>query len=285
MRFLFVLWIATPVTAMTFEATPLSVNQGGIVRVRSSGVDDTARMNGRIIRLFPQKDGDALGLMPVPALEKPGQYNLELLDKTGNTVQTITVTVRDAHFRSQNISISKELSELKPSPGETETVAAFRNNVSDLRYWTDAMITPVSGCLTSPYGVRRLHNGKATGDYHAGLDQRSPAGGPIRAIADGQVNIVRQFNLHGGTVAIDHGQGVESIYLHMSRFAATEGAIVKKGDVIGYAGSTGRSTGPHLHWSIYVNGIPVNPAQWVHPVACATARKAAPKAAPRTPSN
>jgi len=87
------------------------------------------------------------------------------------------------------------------------------------------------------------------------------------------VKIVRAWNIHGGTVAIDHGQGLQSIYLHMSKFATAEGAVVKKGDVIGYVGSTGRSTAPHLHWSLYANGVPVNPRQWVPLTACAPRKK------------
>ena len=83
---------------------------------------------------------------------------------------------------------------------------------------------------------------------------------------------MRQFNIHGGTVAIDHGQGVGSLYLHLSRFAAREGARVAQGDVIGYAGSTGRSSAPHLHWSLYVNGVPVNPRQWLALKPCQAAR-------------
>ena len=106
------------------------------------------------------------------------------------------------------------------------------------------------GCMTSPFGVQRYLNGKPTGSAHAGIDQRSPAGTPIHAVDGGVVKIVREWNLHGRTVGIDHGQGLESIYLHMSKLAATEGATVKKGDVIGYVGSTGRSTAPHLHWTL-----------------------------------
>jgi len=255
-----------------YDVAPAIVPQGGVVRVHVSASADAAKMNGRTIRLFAQADGSVLGLMPVPANEKPGKYTLEIFDKSANRVHADEITVRDAHFPSQNIILSKQLSELQPSPGENETVSEFRNAVSDVRYWSEPFAAPVSGCLTSPFGVRRLHNGKPTGDYHAGFDQRSPAGGPIRALAGGVVKIVRKYNLHGGTVAIDHGQGVESIYLHMSKFATREGALVGKGDVIGYAGSTGRSTGPHLHWSIYVNGVPVNPARWVHTVACETKR-------------
>ena len=263
---------ASIVYSQTFEVTPRAVSQGAVIRIHGSAGADTARMNGRTVRLFSQNDGTLFGLMPVAANEKPGPYRLEILDKQGSSIHAEDVTVRDAHFPSQNIILSKQLSELNPSPGESETVSAFRDAVSDIRYWTEPFGMPVSGCLTSPFGVKRLHNGKPTCDYHAGLDQRSPAGGPIRAIAGGIVKIVQPYNLHGGTVAIDHGQGVESIYLHMSKFATKEGAVVEKGDVIGYAGSTGRSTGPHLHWSVYVNGVPVNPMQWVHPAACTAAK-------------
>jgi murein DD-endopeptidase MepM/ murein hydrolase activator NlpD len=77
------------------------------------------------------------------------------------------------------------------------------------------------------------------------------------------VKIVRQWNLHGHTVGIDHGQGLESMYQHLSRFAVTDGATVKKGDLIGYSGSKGRSNAPHLHWTLYANGVAVNPLEWV----------------------
>jgi murein DD-endopeptidase MepM/ murein hydrolase activator NlpD len=273
-RFILLSAIAYAQERPAVEVTPATVLQGGVIRVRSTGADQTARMNGRVIRLFPQDDGRSLGLMPITALEQPGAYDLQVIAKDGNIVQTASVTVRDAHFRSQNIVLNEQLSELKPAPGETEEATAFRNAVSDDRYWTEPLTAPVSGCITSPFGVRRLHNGKVTGDYHAGLDQRSPAGGPIRAATGGVVKIVREWRLHGNTVAIDHGQGVETIYLHMSKFATTEGAVVHPGEVIGYIGSTGRSTGPHLHWSMYVNGVPVNPSQWIRLEECARAGKA-----------
>jgi len=259
----------------TVEVSPLTVLQGGVIRVRSSGADQTARLNGRVIRLFLQQDGQTLGLMPIPSVEKPGAYNLEVMAKDGKVVETTSVTVRDAHFHSQNIVLNEQLSELKPAPGESEEATAFRNAVSSERYWTEPLTPPVTGCITSPFGVKRLHNGKATGDYHAGLDQRSPNGGAIRAVTGGVVKLVRPWKLHGNTVAIDHGQGVETIYLHMSKFAATEGAVVHQGDVIGYVGSTGRSTGPHLHWSMYVNGVPVNPTLWIHLQECAPNAKKA----------
>jgi murein DD-endopeptidase MepM/ murein hydrolase activator NlpD len=147
-----------------------------------------------------------------------------------------------------------------------------------VRHWEEPFLAPTSGCMNSPFGVQRLHNGKPTGNYHRGVDQRGPNGRPIVAAASGVVRIARMFNVHGGTVGIDHGQGLTSIYIHMSKIAAEEGAMVKKGDVIGYIGSTGFSTGPHLHWGINVHGVPVQPLQWVKltPCGAAPAKKAAP---------
>ena len=175
----------------------------------------------------------------------------------------------DAHFPKQNVVIQQSVAELKPSPGESEAAAEFRKNVSGTRYWSDPLALPVRGCMTSPYGVARYLNGSPTGDIHGGLDQRSPAGAPIHAVAAGVVKLVREWSLHGNTVAIDHGQGLESMYLHMSKFAVEEGAVVK----LGYVGSTGRSNAPHLHWTLYVNGVPVNPREWVQVAPCAATPK------------
>jgi murein DD-endopeptidase MepM/ murein hydrolase activator NlpD len=117
--------------------------------------------------------------------------------------------------------------------------------------------------VISPFGVARLHNGRPTGEFHGGIDQRGALGTPIHAAAAGVVKIVQPFNVLGGTVAIDHGQGLETMYLHMSKLNVAVGDHVAKGAVIGYVGATGRANGPHLHWVVYVNGVPQNPQQWV----------------------
>jgi murein DD-endopeptidase MepM/ murein hydrolase activator NlpD len=263
---------AAALAAQIFETRPPSVRQGETIRVRNSSTASSVRMNGRTVRLFPQMDGAWFGLMPVPHDQVPGKYPLEFLDRDGSVLHTTAITVRDARFAKQNVVMMRAVQELAPAQGEMDLVAAFRRNVSDQRYWDDPLAAPVPGCLLSPFGVARLHNGKPTGNYHSGVDQRSPAGKPVRAVAGGVVRLVRALNLHGGTVGVDHGQGLESIYLHLSRFAVGEGAVVKKGDLIGYVGSTGRSTGPHLHWSLYANGVPVTPLQWISLKSCAAPR-------------
>jgi murein DD-endopeptidase MepM/ murein hydrolase activator NlpD len=152
---------------------------------------------------------------------------------------------------------------LHSTPDEMKTLVTFRDAVSDVKYWEEPLVAPLPGCVISPFGVARLHNGKPTGEFHGGIDQRGALGTPIHAAAAGVVKIVQPFNVLGGTVAIDHGQGLETMYLHMSKLNVAVGDHVAKGDVIGYVGATGRANGPHLHWVVYVNGVPQNPQQWV----------------------
>jgi lysostaphin len=269
------LFLAVSAWGQTFSVTPLVARQGETLKITSDKNAHSARMHGRTITLFLQRDGRMLGLMPVPVLERPGTYTLEFQDEKGAVLHAESVTVKNAHYPQQNIVIAPSIAALKPSPGEQQTVGEFRKTVSSIRYWQEPLRPPEPGCLTSPFGVMRLHNGKPTGDYHAGVDQRGAAGTPIHPIAAGVVKIVKPYNLRGGTVAVDHGQGLESIYLHMSAFAVKEGDHVTPDSVIGYVGTTGRSTGPHVHWTIYVYGDAVDPGQWMTLKNCPVPKKAA----------
>lgn len=263
-------WIglaAASAFAQSFSFEPATPVQGQVLKVYGGAPAANTRLNGRTVRLFPQSDGRLLGLMPVGTLTKPGVYDLEWLDGD-NAIHHEQLRIASAHFKRQNIILSKRLSALHSTPEERQTVAAFLKTVSAERFWQEPLEAPIPGCITSPFGVMRLHNGKPTGDYHAGLDQRGAFGSPVHAVASGVVKIVEPFELRGGTVAIDHGQGLESIYLHLSNFAAKEGDHVERGAVIGYVGSSGRSTAPHLHWTLYASGVPINPLQWMKLTAC-----------------
>src|ERR1700687_5083845 len=142
--FVFCLGVASA-CAQTIEVTPRSIPQGSTLRI-SSAEAASARLNGRIVRLYPQKEGGSLGLMPVPATEKPGDYKIELLDKNGSTVNATNVTVLDAHFPTQNIVLSPTLSQLKASPDEAETPSALSKEVTATRYWEEPLQAPVAGC-------------------------------------------------------------------------------------------------------------------------------------------
>jgi lysostaphin len=280
---IFVAATASTVGAQQCAVKPATISLGETVRLECEGAANnyvaTARLKDRTIKMFKQPDGSWQGLMPIAVADIPGVYSVEFLAADGETIDAAKLTIRPTVFPTQNVNLGPQIEELKSSPEEIQTLATFRNTVSDEKFWDDSLVAPVSGCVLSPFGVKRLHNGKPTGESHAGIDQRSAAGKPIHAAAAGEVKIAQPFTVLGGTVAIDHGQGLETMYLHMSKIAVQPGARVNKGDVIGYVGATGRANGPHLHWLIDVNGVPVNPRQWVTLPTCgAAAAKRAPAA-------
>jgi murein DD-endopeptidase MepM/ murein hydrolase activator NlpD len=264
--FLLVTLAAANLFAQEFEiGSP--VRQGDIVRVAITGAGESYREAGvqfadKTVPLFRQEKGELLALAPVPVNLKPGAHPLAVVDNTGAIRHQTEVKVLDARFPRQNIRATSGMKALEPLPGEMEAMRDLQTTVSPERFWTDTLANPVRNCMTSPFGVARYHNGKPTGSYHRGVDLRSRKGRPVRAPAAGVVKIAQMFRLHGGTVGLDHGQGVTSSYIHLSKTAVKEGQKVKQGEIVGYVGSTGFSTAPHLHWGLYVHGVPVNPKQW-----------------------
>ncbi len=269
--FLFAILFGLSVAAFAGDACTLSTEkplQGTVVRLTCKTEVSSARMGDRSVPLFKQANGDWLGLMPIPANQTPGPSEVTFLSTLQQVAQTANLTVVDAHFATQNVNLTPGVANLHNSPEEVEILKEFRQNLSDVRYWQDRFIEPVPGCMVSPFGVKRYRNHKPTGDYHGGVDLRGAAGTPVRAAADGTVKFAQLITVLGNTVGLDHGQGVETISMHMSKLAVEPGAQVKQGDIIGYVGTTGRSSGPHLHWTLYVNSVQVNPGQWVKLTPC-----------------
>jgi murein DD-endopeptidase MepM/ murein hydrolase activator NlpD len=271
--FVVVFFRAAPLQAQKCAVLPAQVKLGETLRITCPAEFRSAKLNERSTKLYLQPDGKRFGLLPISVKDAPGKISLLISRTDDNTPQTLPVVIRKTIFPSQNVKLAPEIEALHSTPEEIALLSSFREAISETRSWADPLAPPVSGCMTSPFGVKRLHNGKPTGEYHGGVDQRTPEGESIRAVAAGTVTFAKQFNVLGNAVGIDHGQGLESMYLHMSRLVVAPGAAVQRGDILGYAGSTGRSTGPHLHWVLYVNGVNVNPAQWVKLQPCSPAAK------------
>ena len=271
--FLFLSFGAATVRAQNCKVLPGQIKLGDTLRISCPAEFTSAKLNDRSAKLYLQQNGKRFGLLPISVKDTPGTFPLILSTSDESESQTLPVVIRKTIFPSQNVTLAPEIEALHSTPEEMAVLASFRDTISETRSWQDPLAAPVSGCMTSPFGVRRLHNGKPTGEYHGGVDQRTPEGEAIRAVAAGTVTFAKQFNVLGNAVGIDHGQGLQSMYLHMSRLAVASGATVERGDTLGYAGSTGRSTGPHLHWVLYVNGINVNPAQWIKLQPCTRAAK------------
>jgi len=139
-------------------------------------------------------------------------------------------------------------------------VAAFTPE----RMWSGPFIYPAAYTESFPsrFGSRRNYNGTGYNYYHAGLDFYGGTGAEITAPARGRVVFADALTVRGNTTIVDHGWGVYTAYLHQSEIRVSPGEVVEAGQIIGLVGATGRVTGPHLHWEVWVGGVPVDPLEW-----------------------
>ncbi len=142
---------------------------------------------------------------------------------------------------------------------ERVQIAALWPAETTERLWEGSFMMPVEGRPGSPFGLRRWINGERR-NSHSGMDIKAPEGQPVKAANSGRVALVGDFFFTGRAVFLDHGQGVYTMYFHLSKVDVAEGQKVSKGEVLGLVGMTGRATGPHLHWGVRVGGARVDPA-------------------------
>ena len=209
----------------------------------------------------PAGGREAVLLLPVPLDHEKGPAKLtwsaKLADGSAAGGAT-TVTVVARAYPVQKLTVAPKY--VTPDPAlkeridrERKLMGAALTTRSAVRHWNLPMLRPVPGKITSLYGLRRVFNNQPRAP-HKGLDFRAAQGDPIAAIADGTVVLTGDFYYAGQFVVVDHGLGVVSISMHMSEIVAQKGQAIKAGDLIGLVGSTGRSTGPHLHLGVSVLG-------------------------------
>ncbi len=203
-------------------------------------------------------------LLPTTPMDVPGQVTIQVQDE--DETRNLALWLGDRNFPTQSIWVPEGQLSLG-TDFEFDRVDEFKTLVSPERFWTGVFLRPTDGYVSTIYGVQRYYNGVFAEDYyHRGVDYAAASGTPIVAPADGRIALVgyesQGFELHGNTIGIDHGQGVLSIFLHLSRIDVQEGDVVRAGQPIGAVGSTGISTGPHLHWGLYVHGMAVDPVPW-----------------------
>ena len=198
------------------------------------------------------------------ALDRPaGRQELRVASETGE--RTVRFEVRDKDYPVQRITL-KDNGKVTLAPADEARAVAEIARIQDLkRHWREAADTepdfllPASGRLASRFGLRRIFNGEARAP-HSGLDIAVPRGAPIHAAARGRVLAVDDYFFNGKTVFVDHGNGLLSMYCHLDRIDVRAGDHVGQGQRLGLAGMTGRASGPHLHWSVVLNGVMVDPA-------------------------
>lgn len=252
-------------SAGTVEVRARAFRQGEVVVAEwPAGQQGTlARAFGREAVPFLTGDRRWRALLGVDLDQAPGDYDVEIVDAGGAVVATRRVTIEAGRFSTRTLKVNPDF--VNPPKAVIPRIQreaklmqdAFASPAAD-RLWDGPLTRPVPHRANSRFGQRSVFNGEPR-NAHTGTDFLSPAGTPIRAPQAGRVAIARDLYFSGGTVVIDHGQGLFSLLAHMSRVDATEGATVAAGDVVGLVGATGRVTGAHLHWAMRLHGARVDP--------------------------
>ncbi|RJQ55038.1 MAG: M23 family metallopeptidase [Nitrospiraceae bacterium] len=245
------------------ELQPGEVLPGGIFLLKAqaeTAASLQAEFAGRKIDLHKDREDHFMALVPVEIDLPPEKHPVTII--SGDEKRVAYVTVRPHRFLTKKITLPEE--KVIPGPESlkrAEREAALLGSIiapQSAPAWEGTSIPPTDTEISEVFGVRRIMNGKKTG-IHRGTDFRGRTGTPVKAINSGSVVLAEDFFFGGNTLIIDHGAGLYSIYMHLSDFNASRGDRVSKGQVIGFVGSTGRATGPHLHLGIKLLGVSVNP--------------------------
>jgi murein DD-endopeptidase MepM/ murein hydrolase activator NlpD len=227
----------------------------------------TASFLGRNLAVINQENNTShLMLIGIPMFTEAGVYPIALNLANGDgsvTSYSFNVRVATGLYGTQNLEVSNQ--ELTAPAVQQNEIALLTNLTSAVtleRYWSGPFSIPAAAAMNSFFGTRRSYNGGAVDTFHYGADFASAPNTAVYAAAAGKVVLADALNIRGNAVVIDHGWGVYTLYAHQNSLNVSLGDMVETGQVIGMAGSTGRVTGPHLHWEVWVNGVPVNPISW-----------------------
>jgi murein DD-endopeptidase MepM/ murein hydrolase activator NlpD len=199
----------------------------------------------------------------IKRMARPELLRLSYVAGGKKKVVQCAVNVRDKNYPEQRLILPPSMANLSPKNlaryyREKKVITHVLARQTAGRFWSLPLTRPVPGSVSSAYGLTRFINNQPRAP-HRGVDFRGSMGVPIKACADGIVDLVADHYFSGRSVYLDHGQGVTSVYFHMSKIQVKEGQVVHKGQVVGTMGRTGRATGPHLHFGLYVLGEPINP--------------------------
>lgn len=270
-------WLATPAVAATWsiQAVPAGLVNGGPVlfRVKTSARIESlsGKWLGHDVPFSLDRTSKTwFALAGVGFETLPGRYAFELSGqrKTGDPVTfSQKFAIRAASYPKIRAQLTVGGKFTEPSPEQLKQIDAdqkvkedYLSRVTPDREWDGNFVAPAQAEISDVYGSQRIFNGKAQRP-HYGLDYRVPTGTPVAAMNKGTVLLARPLYFEGNCVVIDHGQGLLTLYLHLSEIKVKEGENVTRGQEIGLSGGTGRATGPHLHVAVRWQGTYLDPAR------------------------
>ena len=269
-----------PPAFINAEIRDLPIKQGGTGIITVNTLPDVT-LGGLLVdhplRFFPQEDGSQVALQGIHALLEPGVYPLRLdatlADGTMQSYEQLILIISGNYPDDPLLYVDPATIDSASTQPEQLELEALTAPASPTKLWSGTFISPAiayaeSTYFTSRYSNRRTYIGQGTDlsldGFHSGLDFGGGDGLPITAPASGVVIFAGPWTVRGNATIIDHGWGVYSGFWHQSAFQVQVGQTVNQGDVIGLVGGTGRVTGAHLHWELWVNGIQVDPLDWLN---------------------
>jgi murein DD-endopeptidase MepM/ murein hydrolase activator NlpD len=260
----FALLLTLNIYAFDIELSPAEVIPGDVFMLKIKPDDSSsmeAEFNGEEIDFHPAEDGYLIALVPVDINTSPKKYNITF--SQGNSTQAIFINVKSHKFKTIKLTLPEEKVTLSP---ENQKRAVKEANLlksiwpkRNEKTWSGQFISPIKSEISTEFGVKRIMNEKRT-SIHRGADFRGKTGTPVTAINSGKVVLTGDLFFGGNTLIVDHGMGLYSVYMHLLKFNVSKGEKVSKKQVIGFVGSSGRATGPHLHMSVKLQGVSINPA-------------------------
>ncbi|MCS6908749.1 MAG: peptidoglycan DD-metalloendopeptidase family protein [Anaerolineales bacterium] len=270
--------LACPFVELSLSPTRLLQGKTGVIRLRGrAGMSLRAHFMNRMIPFVEELAGEYVLLVGVHAMAQPGLYPLEVQWVSGDTVEyafSQMVNVGKVDYPYDNpLTVDPETIDPAVTEPENKLWASYAQAFTPTKYWQGEFVFPsplskeyclTSGdCWSSRFGNRRSYNGSTYDYFHTGLDIVGREGTEIYAPADGVVVFAGSLTVRGKATMIDHGWGVFTGYYHQKEIYVRAGERVEAGQLIGLVGSTGRSQGPHLHFEVWVNGVQVDPLDWL----------------------
>ncbi len=252
--------------------TPLPIVQGRSFALTLHNLSDAvieAQFNGMPLFFHPDGNNSFTALAGIHAMQDPGLAPLSIkVQLDGKAVYSLdqNVVIQSGNYIAETITGVDSYTIDPETILEEDTILAKLVQNTDTKYWSTSFAYPVDEpYLGSTFGRRRTYNGGAYNYYHTGVDFTVATADNLNiyAAAPGKVIFSDTLPIKGLFTIIDHGWGVYTGYAHQSESFVTPGQAVQAGDLIGIIGNTGRSVGPHLHWEVWVNGIPVDPLEWI----------------------
>jgi murein DD-endopeptidase MepM/ murein hydrolase activator NlpD len=262
-------------TALWVEVLPSPVKQGGVCLIRAAGATPINSVYGEFRRekfamVSEGQNGAYSGLLGIDMETRAATYEIKVgaIDESWRVYSSaLSLKVEGVDFGTQKLSLPRSMVDLDAKSLERVNKEARRlellfQGLRDERLWSGAFLSPLRGEISAVFGIRRILNGQQR-SRHAGIDLRAEEGTPVLASNSGIVVLVDELFFSGRSVIVDHGWGIYSMYFHLSDSLVREGDRIRKGATVGRVGSTGRSTGPHLHWGIRMKGARVDPLSLV----------------------